>query len=57
LRVPTAVIVVDLTSPNAFRQTQKVIEHVPVVGAQERRGSFFGWAFKRASVPFVADAI
>jgi hypothetical protein len=57
LRVPTALIVVDLASPNPFRQTEKVIEHVPIVGSQGRRGLFFGWAFKRASVRFVADAI
>jgi hypothetical protein len=53
LRVPTPLIVVDLASPNPFRQTEKVIEHVPVVGAQGCRE----FSFKRASVRFVADAI
>ena len=33
LRVPTPLIVVDLASPNALCQTEKVIEHVSVVGA------------------------
>ena len=33
LRVPTPLIVVDLASPNSFHQTEKVIEHVPVVGS------------------------
>jgi hypothetical protein len=33
LRVSTSLIVVDLASPNPFRQTEKVIEHVPIVGA------------------------
>jgi hypothetical protein len=33
LRVSTPLIVVDLASPNPFRQAEKVIEHVPVVGA------------------------
>src|SRR5271166_583827 len=33
LRVPTPLIVVDLASPNSFRQTEEVIERVPIVGA------------------------
>ena len=53
LRVSTPLIVVDLASPNPFRQTEKVIEHVPIVGAQGCRE----FSFKRASVRFVADAI
>jgi hypothetical protein len=57
LPVPTPLIVVDLASPNAFHQTEKVIEHVPIVGSEGRRGLFAGWALKRASVRLVADAI
>jgi hypothetical protein len=33
LWIPTPLIVVDLASLNPFRQTEKVIEHVPIVGA------------------------
>ena len=53
LRVPTPLIVVDLASPNSFRQTEKVIEHVPIVGSQRRREL----SFHRASVRFVANAL
>src|SRR5271165_3708846 len=53
LRVPTPLIVVDLASPNSFRQTEEVIEHVPVVGSQRRREL----SFKRARVYFLADAL
>ena len=53
LRISTPLIVVDLASPNPFRQTEKVIEHVPIVGTEGCRE----FSFKRASVGFVADAI
>jgi hypothetical protein len=53
LRVSTPLIVVDLASPSPFRQTEKVIEHVPIVSAQGGRE----FPFKRASVRFVADTI
>jgi hypothetical protein len=56
LRVPTPQIVVDLASANAFRQTEKMIEHVPIVGS-ERRWLFSDWALKRAAILFIADAI
>ncbi len=53
LRVPTPLIVVDLASPNSFRQTEKVIEYVPIVGPQRRRE----FSFHRASIIFVANAL
>src|SRR6266536_1762424 len=57
LRIAAPLIIVDLARTNPFCQTEKVIEHVPIVSAEGRRGLFFGWAFKQASVRFVADAI
>ncbi len=57
LRVPAPLIVVDLASPNAFRQTEKVIENVPVVGSQRRSGLSLIWAFHRPSVRFFANAL
>ncbi|HYU46232.1 MAG TPA: hypothetical protein VEK84_08655 [Terriglobales bacterium] len=57
LWVPTPLIVVDLASANPFRQTEKVIQHVPVMRSQGRHGLSFGWPFKRARVRFIADAI
>jgi hypothetical protein len=56
LRVPTPLIVVDLASANAFRQTEKMIEHVPIVGS-ERRWLFSDRALKGAAILFIADAI
>src|SRR5271166_2967886 len=53
LRVPTPLIVVDLTSPNSFRQTEKVIEYVSIVGSQRRAEL----SFHRAVVRFVVNAL
>jgi len=53
LRVPTSLIVVDLASANAFRQTEKVIEHVPIMRSQGRRELSFEWA----GVRVIADTI
>src|SRR5882724_10465665 len=52
LRVPTPLIIVDLTRSNTFRQTEKVIQHMPIVRSQGCREL----SFKRASIPFIADA-
>ena len=37
LGVSTPLVVVHPASMNPFRQTQKVVQHVPIVGAQGRR--------------------
>ncbi|MGA6951993.1 MAG: hypothetical protein WBY96_13420 [Candidatus Sulfotelmatobacter sp.] len=53
MRVPIALIVIDLASPNPFSQAEEVIQHVPVVLTD--RGGTVHW--ERASVHFVGHAI
>src|SRR6266496_942862 len=44
LGVPAPLIVVDLSSPKPFCQTEKMIEHVAIMSSQGRREFSFKWA-------------
>ena len=51
-RVPAPLIVVNLARANSFRQTEKVIEHMPIVRTERRRGLSCGWILEWASCTF-----